>query len=110
MECPDKIYLSLYVDGELSNDTPEYKHIEHCEKCQKQVKTLQSIGNYIQKKSENFPKGLIDRIKKNVKEKLSSVEFVKSDNYELDDSELENLAAANKDQEHSEHDEFPHFH
>ena len=97
MKCPNKKYLHLYTDGVLSPDTKEYIHIKNCKKCMEEVNFYLNVANNIKSNSASIPKTILERIKAKVKDKIHTVEYKETNNYILEDDEIEHLAAAKKE-------------
>ena len=97
MKCPDKKYLNLFVDGELSPETNVYKHIKNCEDCMQEVRLYQKFGSYIYNEARGLPERVVDRIKNRVNKNINVLKFKNIIAHSIEDSELDNLAAAKRE-------------
>lgn len=98
MKCPNKKFIHLFVDGELSPDTKEYLHIKKCEHCMNEVRFYQEIASNIKRNVRKPASGLIEQIKAKVSRKINTIKFDETANHVLEDNELETLAAAKKEE------------
>lgn len=70
--CPDKKYISAYLDGELDNDSYEARHIAECDKCQYLIAEYAAIGKAFKKNlSASIPPDLAERVKFGVQKRLN---------------------------------------
>ena len=62
-ECPSYEQVSAFVDGELAEDSPDYRHIVDCPECGKRLEAYSRIGERLSKELAGaVPAGLIDGI------------------------------------------------